>query len=140
MASGGETIGSSATVEFGNAPLGRLVTGVVIEAGLVGQFRSDADDGCGIIGDAAVIERQAGGMAEGGTTMVGGVLCGVHENGREGMNPPQLILGDHHEEGEDCLPDQKEIIIRWLPLKGGEGIVHLFEEERDGVWRHFYNF
>ncbi len=91
--------------EFGNAPLGCLVTGVVIKAGLVGRFCSDADNDRGIIGNAAIVERQAGGTAEGGTTMVGGIPRGICEDGCEGMNPPQLIVGDHHEEGEDRLSD-----------------------------------
>jgi hypothetical protein len=37
--------------EFGNVPLGCLVTGVVIKAGLVGRFRSDANDGRGVVFD-----------------------------------------------------------------------------------------
>ncbi len=68
--------------------------------------------------------------------MVGGIPRGIREDGREGMEPPKLIVGDHHEEGEDRLPDRKEIVIHWLPFEGGEGIVCLFEEERDGVRRY----
>jgi hypothetical protein len=39
-------------------------------------------------------------MDEGGTTMVGSIPCGIHEDGREGMDPPKLVEGDLHEDGE----------------------------------------
>jgi hypothetical protein len=42
--------------EFGNTLLGCLVTGIVIKAGLVGRFRSDANNGRGVFFDFQVIE------------------------------------------------------------------------------------
>jgi hypothetical protein len=54
--------------------------------------------------------------------MVGGIPCGIREDCREGMDPPKLIVGNHHEEGEDCLLECKEIVVSWFPLDGGEGV------------------
>jgi hypothetical protein len=85
--------------KFGGPALGCLVTGEVIEAGFVGQFRMDANDCGGIIGNAAVVERQADGTDKGGT-MVGGIPCRIREEDREGMDPPECIIGDLHEDGE----------------------------------------
>ncbi len=41
--------------EFGGPSLSRLVTGIVVKAGLMGRFRTDANDHGGIVGNAAVI-------------------------------------------------------------------------------------
>ena len=71
--------------------------------------------------------------------MVGGVLRGIHEDSRERVDPPQLIVGDLHEDGEERLPDREEIVVRGLPLDGGEGVPCLFEEEGDRVRGHQEN-
>ncbi len=66
----------------------------------MGRFRADANDRGGIVGDAAIVEGQADGTDEGGAAMVGGIPCGIHEDGHEGMDPPKLVEGDLHEDGE----------------------------------------
>ncbi len=53
------------------------------------------------------------------------------------MDPPKLIIRNHHEEGEDRLLERKEIVVSWFPLDGGEGVVRLFKDERDFRRRHF---
>ena len=80
---------------FGGPTLGRLVTGKVIKAGFVGQFRVDANNRGGIVGNADVVERQVDGMDEGGA-MVGGIPCRICEEAHEGIDPPELIVGDLH--------------------------------------------
>ncbi len=75
--------------EFGSPTLGHLVTGKVIEAGFVGQFRTDANNPGGIVSDGANVERQADGMDKGGA-MVGGIPCRICEEAHEGMDPPQV--------------------------------------------------
>jgi hypothetical protein len=50
--------------------------------------------------------------------------------------PIELIIGDHHEEGEDGLPDHEQVIVGWLPFKGGEGVMGLFNEASDCVGHH----
>jgi hypothetical protein len=46
-------------------------------------------------------------------------MTGSGEDGREGVYPIELIVGDHHEEGEDGFPDCKNVMIGRLPFKGG---------------------
>ncbi len=52
--------------------------------------------------------------------MVGFILGGLGEDGHEGVYPIELIIGDHHKEGEDGLPDCKKVIVGRLPFRGGE--------------------
>jgi hypothetical protein len=73
--------------EFGNAMLGCFIAGIVVEAGFVGNLGANTDNGCGIVGDVPVIEGEARRPDELGGTMVGFVLGGLHEDGREGMDP-----------------------------------------------------
>lgn len=82
--------------EFGNAPFGSLVAGEIISARFMGRFRSDADDGRGIVGDARVVKGEPDWAAEVVATMVGGISRGIGEDCREGMDPPKLIVGDVH--------------------------------------------
>ncbi len=105
----------------------RLVAGVVVEAGFVGRFRSNANDRGGIVRNATVVERQSDGAFECIATMVGGVRHCIRQDGREGVDPLKLVVGDLHQDWEERLPDQEDIIIRWLPLNGGEDIAHLLK-------------
>jgi hypothetical protein len=75
----------------------------------------DANNCDGIVGNAGIIERQAGGPAESGTTMVSSIPRGLREDGHEGMDPPKKIIGDLHQDGEKCLLDQQEVIIHGRP-------------------------
>ena len=86
------------------------------------SFCADANDRRGIVGDAGVVKWEADGAAEVCASMVGGVLRGIHEYSRERVDPPQLIVGDLHEDGEERLPDREEIVVRGLSLDGGEGV------------------
>ncbi len=45
--------------EIGGPSLSRLITGVVVKAGLMGQFCMDTNDRGGIAGNAAIVEGQA---------------------------------------------------------------------------------
>jgi hypothetical protein len=68
--------------------------------------------------------------------MVGGVPHAIRDDGCEGVDPPELIVGDLHEDWKERLPDREEIVIGGLFLEGGEGIPCLFKEEGDRVGRH----
>ncbi len=59
--------------------------------------------------------------------MVGGVRHCICQDGREGVEPPELVVGDLHQNWEEGLLDQEEIVIRWLPLDGGEAIACLLK-------------
>ncbi len=61
----------------------------------MGRFCVDVNNRGGIVGNAAVVERQAGGTDEGGA-MVGGIPCRICEEARERMDTPKLIVGDLH--------------------------------------------
>ncbi len=47
-----------------------------------------------------------------------------------------MVIWDDHEKWENGLPDGKQVIVGWLPLEGGEGVVGLFEEAGDCVSVH----
>jgi len=79
---------------------GRFVTGVVIKAGFVGRLCTHSDDSRGIVGDVFIVEREAGGTYELVVAMFGFVLDSLHEDGREGVDSIQLVVGNDHEEGK----------------------------------------
>ncbi len=54
----------------------------------MGRFRFDADDGCGIDGDARVVKWEPGWAAEVVATMVGGIPCGIREDCVREWTPP----------------------------------------------------
>ena len=122
--------------ELGGPALGRLETGVVIEAGFVGRLRANADDRGGGVVDSPVVEREADGAFERVAAVVGGVTHGIGDDGREGMDAPQKIVGDLHEYGEERLTDRQEVVVRGLSLEGGKSIASLFEEEGDRAGSH----
>ncbi len=93
----------------------------------MGCFRSNVNDRGGIVRDATVVERQSDGAFERIAAMVGGVSHCIRQDGREGVDSPKLVVGDLHQDWEERLPDQEEIVIRWLPLDGGEAIARLLK-------------
>jgi hypothetical protein len=122
--------------ELGSAALGHLVTGVVIIAGFVGQFCVDANNSGGIVRDGAIIKRQTIGANKCLAFMIGGVPHHICEDSSEGVDPPKLIIGNLHEDGEKHFPDQQEVVVSGLPFKEGKGILSLLETERDCVRHH----
>ena len=68
--------------------------------------------------------------------MVGSVPPWVREDCREGVDPPNLIVGDFHQNWEEGFPYCGEVVIRGLSVEGGKGLVRLPEEERDCFGRH----
>ncbi len=113
--------------EFGGPTLCRLVAGVVVKAGFVGRFLSNANKHGGVVRDVTVIEWQLDGAFERIATMVGSVRHCIQQDGREGVDPPELVVGDLHQDQEEHLPDREDIVICWLPLDGGEAIAHLLK-------------
>jgi len=69
--------------EFGDATFGRLVTGIVIEAGFVGSLCMNTDNCRGFVGEVFIVEGEVGGSYKFGVAMVGFVLGGIREDGRE---------------------------------------------------------
>ena len=108
--------------KFRNATFGRFVTGVVIKAGFMGHLCTNPDDCRGVVGNVFIVEREAGGTYELVVAMFGFVLDGLSEDGREGVDSIQLIVGNDHEEGKKHFPDGKQVIIRWLPFERGKGV------------------
>jgi hypothetical protein len=102
----------------------------------MGSLRTNADDHLGIIGNHLVVERQLGRAYKIGIAMVGFVIGGLAEDGRKGVYLIELIVGDHHEEGEYGFPDYKKVNVGRLPFKGGEEVMGLIEEASDHVGRH----
>jgi hypothetical protein len=74
--------------KFGHTLLGCLVTGVVIKLGFVSCLCTNANDCCGVVSNCCAVEWD---------NMVGFVLDGLSEDGCEGVNSIQLVLGDDHE-------------------------------------------
>ncbi len=62
--------------KLGHAALSCLVTGIVIELGLMGSLRTNATDCCGIVGNQLVVEREPSRAYKLGT-VVGSVLGGL---------------------------------------------------------------
>ena len=63
--------------EFGDASFGRLVTGIVIEAGFMGGLCTNANDCRGVVGDVFIVEGEVGGTDEHGIAVFGFVLGGI---------------------------------------------------------------
>jgi len=84
--------------KFGDATFGRFVTVIVIKAGFVGRLCTNSDDCCGAVGEVFIVEREAGGTYELVVAMFGFVLDGVRDDGREGVDAIQLVIGNDHEE------------------------------------------
>jgi hypothetical protein len=95
---------NDAAEKLGHALPRCLVTGAVIKSGLVGGLRTNANDCPGIVSNCLVIEWETS-RAYGFSTMVGFVLDSLSEDGREGVNPVQLVVGDDHEQWEKGFPD-----------------------------------
>jgi hypothetical protein len=95
--------------------------------GFMGRLCMDTDNCRGIVGDVFIEEGEAAGAYEFGIAMGGFLLGGICEDGHEGMDFFQLVVRNYHEEREKTLLDGKEVIIGWLPFKGGEGVGGLFE-------------
>ncbi len=91
--------------EFGGPMLRRLVAGVVVKAGFVGRFRSNANNCGGIVRNVTVIERQSDGAFKWVAAMVGSVRHCITQDGHEGVDPPELVVGDLHQDQEEHPPD-----------------------------------
>jgi hypothetical protein len=85
--------------KFGHALFSRLITGVVIELGFVGSLRMNANNCRGVVSNRLVVEWETSRAYKFGT-MVGFVLDSLGEDGHEGVNSIQLVIGDDHEQWE----------------------------------------
>jgi hypothetical protein len=113
--------------EFGSPTLHRLVAGVVVKAGFVGRFCSNTNDSGGVVRDVTIIERQSDGAFERIAAMVGSLRHCIPQDGCERVDPPELVVGDLHQDREERLPDREEIVICRLPLNEGEAISRLLK-------------
>ena len=64
--------------------------------------------------------------------MVGFVLGGLGEDGREGMGSLQLVIGNDHE-GRRVIQMESRLLSVGFSSTGGEGAIGLFEEAGDCV-------
>ena len=122
--------------ELGASTLGGFVVSKVFELGFVSCFRSDTDDGSGIVWDGTVIERETRRAYERRAPVGRGILGRVREESCQGMDSAHSIKWDDHEDGQEHLSDGEEVVIRWFSLDGREDIKRLPEEEGDSVRSH----
>ena len=52
------------------------------------------------------------------------------------MDPPELVVGDFHEDQEEGFPDRREVVVRGLSVEGREGLARLPEEGCDCFGHH----
>jgi hypothetical protein len=90
--------------KLGHASLGPLVTSIVIKSGFLGSLRTNANNCCGIVSDCLVVEWETS-WAYKFVTMVGFLLDSFGEDGCEGVNSVQLVVGDDHEQWEKGFLD-----------------------------------
>jgi hypothetical protein len=90
--------------KIGYASLGGLITGVVIKSGFMGSLCTNANNCCGVVSYCLVVEWETSQAYKCGT-MVGVVIDSLGEDGLEGVNSVQLVIGDDHEQWEKGLPD-----------------------------------
>jgi hypothetical protein len=102
----------------------------------MGCFHMDTDHHRGIVGNGVIVEWVTLGVHERHTAMFGGVLCIIHEESSEGMDPPKEVKWYDHENRQENLPDGQEVIIGRFTLDGREDIERLFEQKRDGIRAH----
>jgi hypothetical protein len=92
------------TEKLGHASFGHLVTGVIIKSGFVGGLCANANNRRGIVSNHLVVEWETSRAYKFGT-MVRFVLDSLGEDGCEGVNPVQLVIGDDHEQWEKGFLD-----------------------------------
>jgi hypothetical protein len=92
------------TEKLGHTLLSRLITGVVIEMRFVGGLCTNAKNCCGIVSNYLVIEWETSRACVFGT-MVCFVLDSLGEDGCDGVNPVQLVVGDDREQWEKGFLD-----------------------------------
>jgi hypothetical protein len=78
--------------EFGDATFGCFIAGVVVKVGFVGGLGANMANGRGVISNGPVVEGEAGRSEKLGGDMVGFVLGGLYEDGRERMDSFQLVI------------------------------------------------
>ncbi len=83
--------------KHGHILFGRLVTGVVIMSGFVGSLCTNVNNCRGIVSNHLVVEWETSRVYKFGT-MVSFVLDSLGEDGCEGVNSVQLVVGDDHEQ------------------------------------------
>ncbi len=93
-----------------HAPLSHLITGIVVKSGFMGSLCTNANDRHVIVSNQLVVEREPGQAYKFGT-VVGFVLDSLSEDGHEGVNLVQLVVGNDHEKGEEGLPDGKQVAV-----------------------------
>jgi hypothetical protein len=90
--------------KLGHASFGHIITGIVIKLGFVDSFCTNTNDCCGIVSNCLVVEWETSQAYKFGA-MVGFVLDSLGENGCEGVNYVQLVIGDDHEQWEKGFLD-----------------------------------
>ncbi len=82
----------------------------------MGGLRTNANDFRGIVSDHLIVEWETSRVYKFGT-MVGFVLDSLSEDGREGVNPVQLVVGDDHEQWEKGFLDASEVQNKMIIMR-----------------------
>jgi hypothetical protein len=85
----------------------------------MGSLCTNANDHHVIVSNQLVVEQKPGRVYK-FSTVAGFVLDSLSEDGHEGVNPVQLVVGDEHEKGEEGLPDGSRLLLVDFPLMGGK--------------------
>jgi hypothetical protein len=101
----------------------------------MGGLHINANNCCAVVSNRLVVECETSRAYKFGI-MVSFVLDSLGEDGREGVNLIQLVVGDDHEQWEKGFLDGQEVFVGWLPFEGGEEVMGLFEKASDRVGHH----
>ncbi len=92
------------TEKFGHASFGHLIPGIVIESGFVGSLRTNANNCHGVVSNCLAVVWETI-LAYKFGAMVSFVLDSLSEDGCEGENSVQLVVGEDHEQWEKGFLD-----------------------------------
>jgi hypothetical protein len=70
----------------------------------MGSLHTNANNCCGVVSNRLVVKWETSRAYKFGT-MVGFLLDSFGEDGCEGVNPVQLVVGDDHEQWKKSFPD-----------------------------------
>jgi hypothetical protein len=104
--------------KFGHASFGRLVTSIVIELGFVGNLHTNTNDCRGIVSNRLIVEWKTS-QAYNFGAMVGFVLDSLGEDGCEGVNTIQLVIGMTISSGRRVSWMARRSLLDGFPSRGG---------------------
>jgi hypothetical protein len=122
--------------KLGKATFGCLVAGVVVKAGFVGGLGMDMDNGCGVIGNALVVEGEAGRLMNLAPPWSASYLAASARMAVREWTPSNWSYGMTMRRGRRVFLMASRSSLVGFPLRGGGGVVGLFEEAGDCISVH----